>query len=137
MPPKTSATEVLLLFGLAIVFGFIHWLVRFYIRTEIGDKTLESLSKNTPQSISIEKMQEAVRLFHRGFTNLMITLMPLVGFWLSQTCVSLARDAGHTIFPWFILASALILSLLLTLSESLRMRMIRSRIAIVEPQHTK
>lgn len=134
MPPRTSITEVLLFFGLVVIVGLVHWLVRFYMGTEASVKALGEIPENDNKAVSVQQKQEAIRLFHRGFTNLTITLMPLIGFWLSQTFVSIARDAGYIIFPWFILASVLTLTSLSYLSESLRKQLIRSKIARIENQ---
>ncbi len=127
MPPKTSWSDVTLLFGVVIVVGVAHWFARRLIRRK--PETLERTFKDVRGNIPIEDLERIAILFNRSLANLLLCITPFLGFWFGNTCASLLRDQGYIIFPWIIMIGPGLMAILMFACERIRLQLLKKEVA--------
>ncbi len=135
LPPRTSLTDVIALFGFTLLIAAILHLVRgqkLRLSEEVAVVCKRySISGSTQSGVSND-LDSAVRKFHRSVVAFILTWLPFLVLVLGNTCVSLLRDAGYLIFPWPLLTVCLLFGLAVWAAQRVRLRLI-SRLIIRGP----
>lgn len=127
MPPKTSLTDVALLFGVFIAVGVTHWLARWLVRRR--PETLEHTLNDVRGNIPIEVLERIATQFDRSLVSLLLCVMPFLGLWFGNTCTSLLRDQGYNIFPWIIIIGPGLMAILMIACERIRLQFLKKEVA--------
>jgi len=127
-PPKTSLTDVMLLFACSLVIGGALHLIRgnkVWLSQEIaGVRKRCSIVDSSRCDVPTEEMA-AVRNYHRSWMAFLLSWVPFLILVAGGTCCSLLRDAGYLIFPWPLLTVALLSALAFALTQTIRVRSIK------------
>lgn len=127
MPPKTSWTEIAILFVVVCIVGLVRWLARFLVRSK--PELLENQLRDERGSLTIEELERISFCFNRSFVCLALCTLPFLGLWLGSTNASLMRDRGHKIFPWFIMVGPGLFCVLGLLCERFRFKLLKRKVA--------
>jgi hypothetical protein len=127
LPPRTSLTDVILLFGSSLVAAAVWHLIRGQrLRLSEEAKTVAkrcSASASNQSGLS-DGLFSTVRKFHRSMVAFILSWLPFLVLVIGNTCCSLLRDAGYLIFPWPLLTVGLLFGFALWVAQRTRLRLI-------------
>ena len=138
VPPRTSLTDVILLFGFSLLIAAILHLIRgqkLRLSEEVAVICKKySASGSKPPGVS-DDLVSNVRRFHRSVAAFTLSWLPFLVLVIGNTCCSLLRDAGYLIFPWPLFSVSLLFGLALWAGQRIRLHFIRRLVSGGPNQH--
>ena len=138
LPPRTSLTDVLLLFGFSLLFAAILHLIRgqrLRLCDEVSVVCKRAAIPDACQPGPSDSLISDARRFHRSAVAFALAWFPFLVLVIGYTCCSLIRDAGYLIFPWPLLTVSLLFGFALWAAQRIRLHLV-SRLILPEPnQH--
>ena len=123
-PPITSMVEVSQAAFLCLMMTVAAWLV-FYLGVRTMAKQ-QAKALTYPDDGILEVAIQKIRKWHFGIQSLATCFVPAAVLWLSLVIVSIARDNGVVIIPWFIWIPFLLFGILNVYTQKIRAKAIRT-----------
>ena len=127
MPPITTWTDVMFGLGVCVAIGTLLWILKWLHRRT--DAKIEMKVRDIQGALSFEDVEQITVHFDRSSLSLILCVVPFLGLWFSNTCMSLLRDYGFNIFPWVAIAGPSLMGLLFVACGKFRLRLLRKVIA--------
>ena len=109
---------------LCLVMTVAAWLIFYLGVRKIAKQQAKALAY--PIDGILEVAIQKIRKWHFGFLSLATCFVPAAVLWFSLVIVSIARDNGVVIPPWFIWIPFLLFGILNVYTQKIRARAIRT-----------
>jgi|688.fasta_scaffold896122_2 hypothetical protein len=109
---------------LCLMMTVVAWLI-FYLGVRAMAKQ-QAKALTYPDDGILEIAIQKIRKWHFGFLSLATCFVPAAVLWLSLVIVSIARDNGVVIIPWFIWIPFLLFGILNIYTQKIRANAIRT-----------
>lgn len=123
-PLVTSMVEVSQAAFLCLMMTVAAWLI-FYLGVRTMAKQ-QAKALTYPDDGILEIAIQKIRKWHFGFLSLATCFVPAAVLWLSLVIVSIERDNGIVIIPWFIWIPFLLFGILNVYTQKIRAKAIRT-----------